>query len=284
MAGIGTTLIVGASLGYRTVGVELESHFMALAQGNIYLLRRKMPQAPVPVIVQGDARRLTEVLQLADGAVCSPPYADTMGKTEQQGKKCDALRAEKGIRDHRYSGAVSSPPYSTAALSDGGGIAKRGYGPDGKDKVGDRTYQKRTHGSNAAQVGNLKDPVGDNDEAQIGNKNAGTYLSAMLQVYRELHAILKPGGVCCLVTKNPIKNGEIRRLDEDTIRLMEAAGFTLIERVRAMLTEELGEQMTMDGGSTRIRREHKSFFKRLHDRKRPDLAVDHEDVMFFRSV
>ena len=217
-----------------------------------------------------------------------------------------------------YSGAVSSPPY--LEMVDGGGIAKRGYGEGGKDKVGDRTYQKRTHGEAPAQIVNLKDPAHDIDavltsppfedsepqylgqkfraphdstgnlqvggfesaKEQISSLQAETYLSAMLEVYRELAAVLKPGGVVCLVTKNPIKGGKIRALDADTIRLMEAAGFGLIERKRAMLAQELGEQTLLGGGSVKIRRERKSFFKRLYEKKHPEMRVDHEDVLFFR--
>jgi hypothetical protein len=65
---------------------------------------------------------------------------------------------------------------------------------------------------------------------------------------------------------------------------MEAAGFTLIERKHAMLSEDLGEQMTMDGGIKKIQRVRMSFFKRLHVRKYPELAVLWEDVLFFRSA
>lgn len=120
-------------------------------------------------------------------------------------------------------------------------------------------------------------------EGQIGNEKGETYLSAMLQVYQQLSIVLKVGGVVCLVTKNPVKKGQIRRLDLDTIRLMEACGFALIERYNAMLAEEI-EQGHLFGGPTTKRRERKSFFKRLFEKLHPDLRVDHEDVLFFRKA
>ncbi|KKK61141.1 hypothetical protein LCGC14_3017300, partial [marine sediment metagenome] len=174
------------------------------------------------------------------------------------------------------------------------------------------------YGSQTAQIGNLPDPKGDIDAvlssppylgvadakrhpgdkletekrhvlgyghgaAQIGGMKTETYLSAMRRVYAQLHLVLKPGGVVCLVTKNPVKKGQIRRLDRDTIRLMEVCGFRLMERQMAMLAEDLGVQQRLDGGADTIRRERKSFFKRLFERKYPDLRVDHEDVLWFRK-
>lgn len=41
MAGIGTTLVVGATLGYRCIGVELEDHFLKLAAANLILISRR---------------------------------------------------------------------------------------------------------------------------------------------------------------------------------------------------------------------------------------------------
>jgi len=451
MAGIGTTLVVGASLGYQTVGVELERHFLEMADANVEKLMAKMPGAPRPVVLGGDARSLIKVLAEAqvagvltsppyagniggdsgidaslekkvsgvhaqhkirqdyDGVVASPPYADQdLTGARQFRSRFEPARPEARANPHEgYDGVVSSPPFSDQAAAGGGcGIAKRGYGPGGTDKVGDRAYMARTQGTSDGQIGNLKDPAGDIDavltsppwergarggqqgwsdpdkaaavaaekykdgsrrghrasaeaiaaqmrrdekrvygesegqianlpfgmidaalssppyeassqcqdknfrrddrfregdwhqqkrnnpnfpespssDGQIGKERGDTYLSAMLAVYRELHAVLKPGGVCALVTKNPVKNGAIRRLDEDTIRLMEAAGFTLIERKHAMLSEDLGEQMTMDGGIKKIQRVRMSFFKRLHVRKYPELAVLWEDVLFFRSA
>lgn len=214
---------------------------------------------------------------------------------------------------------MSSPPFLEAKA--GAGISRRGYGEDGKDKVGERTYSNATVGKTTGQIGNLPNPNGDIDAAlssppydreehnrwrknkawpihqnaaaggesygdsngQIGNIKGETYCAAMLQVYRQFHQVLKPEGVVCLVTKNPVKKGKIRRLDLDTIRLMEAAGFTLLERQQAMLVENLGTQHRFQGESVVIRRERKSFFKRLFERKHPDLRVDHEDVLWFQK-
>lgn len=400
MCGIGTTLICGASMGFKTVGCELELHFIDLAEGNIELLMSKMPSAPRPVLLRGDARNLSAVLHGANGAVTSPPYAEAMQtghaidesklSAVKEGKRKDGGANFQGRSPRSYSGVVTSPPYGDqvpsepiaawvlkVAKEDSMGEAVRRYRAEVMDKLpkhgrwsdaniqahieaalriragghysgaissppyaGEPGHRDATPTGNSrlatekrqphcyttdrqdrAQIGNLKDPRGDidavlssppygdvmstaeargkpssgwiedkgiphnkygSDEAQIGNKNAETYLSAMLAVYRDLHAVLKPGGVVCLVTKNPVKAGKIRRLDDDTIRLMEAAGFELIERVQALLAEDLGEQMTLDGGAVKIRRERKSFFKRLFERKRPDLKVDHEDVTFFR--
>jgi hypothetical protein len=433
MAGIFTTGIVGATLGYKVLGIELESHFVEMAKANIELLRTKMPGAPAPVVVQGDARWLRQVLASADAAITSPPYVDqtmpmsirsTLRQLWKQRKHNEAIagykqdqqrQVQKGQKfgtdseevirrrfeeciereQGNYSGVVSSPPYAEslrnpsgidaakeakpsgphaqhkiaenydAAVTSppysealtGGGICKTGHFNDAK--LADRQYKPDVHGHNPAQIGNLRDPKGDiecvidgvlssppyggthiaesqdntqarrgqarwvgrgghkmagkgkwghqysrDTQAQLANlpdeQAPGTYLAAMLQVYGEVHTVLRPGGVVALVTKNPVKAGKIRRLDDDTIRLCEAVGFRLVERVRAMLSEDLGEQtgMKLDyqttdeegnplsvmvGAHKRIRRERFSFFKRLHIRKHPELAVRWEDILFFQK-
>ena len=362
LAGIFTTGIVGATLGYRIVGIELEKHFIDLAQQNIELLKQKFPKYTIwtPRLIQGDARRLREVLSCQppvasavtsppyssefreqhpgtkggkvgleaerggsfrgySGVVTSPPYAESLGTDTTHGPNSQAARASRQFRHDPYSGAISSPPYTDSISSNKGTFDPEKFvkpgGPHSQANIPSR-YSK-SHG----QIGNLRDPRNDIDgvlssppyedseqkcDGQKARWTTGkdaallrrkgdyvpqssmgrgeTYLSAILAVYRELHTVLKPHGVVCLVTKNPVKAGAIRRLDADTIRLMEAAGFTLIERKMAMLSEDLGEQGRLEGGTDKIRRERKSFFKRLFERKRPDLAVDHEDVMFFRKV
>lgn len=436
MGGIGTTAIVGASLGYRVAMIELERHFIELAQGNLYLWEHKHGRRPPVALFHGDARKLSELLggvnssgavssppyagnprqgndhhperqeggglwpgnydaEPAAAAISSPPYGDSalpfavnwkamrMARDGQWDEAIAYVRAKEraAVRKGQkfgeatdetirrrleealdrvaggYSGngarapvdkAVSSPPF-LAALR-GGGIQETGYG-DGSDKVGERTYAASTVGKTPGQIGNLRDPAGDIDTVidgaltsppwfkeargglqgfsdsakasgvaaermragqrggngasaeaiqrqmeraaehvygdspeQVGNTEGETYCLAMLQVYRQLHLVLKPGGVVALVTKNPVRKGKLRRLDLDTIGLMDAAGFTLLERHRAMLREELGAQHTLDGGVVEVVRERKSFFKRLHEKRNPDLRVDHEDVLFFRKV
>jgi len=177
--------------------------------------------------------------------------------------------------------AITSPPYA--------GVP--GTHDNEESRLGLEKGQIRQYGqSDARQIGNLPDVEITNQKSEI--RNAGldirhpapeTYCSAMLQVYRGMHAVLKPGGVVALVTKNRVKRGKIRRLDEDTIRLMEAAGFVLLDRVRAMLAEDLGAQLSLEGADKPIRRERKSFFKRLFENKNPKLKVDWEDVMFFQK-
>ena len=490
MAGQGTTLIVGASLGFRTVGVELESHFIKMCEDNFELLMRKMPGAERPVLIQGDARRLSELLGRSDAVVSSPPYGDQELQRELHGEphrrqvqptgrgysgsvssppyaeseitgkghfksrfephcspaaanpregyagivtsppysdqsviagagmtarilrevkehgmdaavklyretvmdrqKAHGRWSDDNIRKHiemalatkkdGYSAAVSSPPYPSEfraehpgtkggqiALENQRGGSFRGYAdaavsspPYSQTMSVAKKHGKRADNLNAskgihpnlygrggAQIGNLKDPIGDIDailssppwedqsrggqqgwsdpekssvvaaeayktgkrkghpasakaiaaqmkrdeqkvygesKGQIGQERGDTYLSAMLTVYRELARVLKSGGISVLVTKNPVKAGQIRRLDLDTIRLMEAAGFILIEHKHAMLREDLGEQGALLGPAKVIRRERKSFFKRLHEARRPDLAVNFEDILFFRRA
>ena len=458
MAGIGTTGIVGASLGYNVLLLELEYHFLSMAAANICVLRTKMPDAGKISLLQGDARQLEAVLVHADaaGALSSPPYSSEFreqhpgtrggeiaqesqrggsfrgygaavssppyGGEPRQGTDQHSERQEggewsgkyqggchpdrlKGASHNKMAGAVTSPTYGDSGLQVGCSHAVRKLAAEGKWDEATALFQqfeeeqvrrgmRRSvrsdpairaviqrslesenagysggarapeaavaspvypddpskhkgsegpgsgskarlarsphpgsvpYGSQTAQIGNLPDPKGDIDAvlssppyhqdmnrdrktsaswekhcagrgglpvernygtspAQIENvKNQETYLSAMRQVYAQLHLVLQPGGVVCLVTKNPVKKGQIRRLDQDTILLMEAVGFTFLERQMAMLAEELGVQQRLDGGADRIRCERKSFFKRLFERKYPDLRVDHEDMLWFQK-
>ena len=62
--GIGSTGIIGGLRGYRVVCVELEPKFVALAERNFELHRRTWETFgdPLPVMIQGDSRRLRELV------------------------------------------------------------------------------------------------------------------------------------------------------------------------------------------------------------------------------
>ena len=104
------------------------------------------------------------------------------------------------------------------------------------------------------------------DSDNIGNLKSESYLEAMLQVYRECWKVLKQSGKLILVTKNFIRDKQVVRLDLDTIRLCEAAGFTLQDRWYFKLPT-------------------KSFWRILYRRKYPDVPeVEYEDVLVFKKI
>ena len=55
MAGIFTTGIVGATLGYQVIGIELEPHFIEMALANIAFAEKKFHPLGLCGIWQGDA-------------------------------------------------------------------------------------------------------------------------------------------------------------------------------------------------------------------------------------
>lgn len=345
MAGIGTTLICAASLGYHAIGIELEPHFYRLCRENLdHAMERirHLPQPGTAEILQGDARQLKAMpsgtYQVAS-AVTSPPYGDQAltdtanissdgyaatvtsppyGGKDDHGDDPHPERMQgHGVLFRGYSGAVSSPPYGDASLPSSVPHSIRALARAGQWNqaiAASREYEREqlakgwirsvrsddelrkrieqalendmgNYGARApegAQIGNLRDPDGDIETAlRKDHEGKETYCRAMLRVYQQMHAVLRPGGVVALVTKNPVRDGRLRRLDLDTVRLMAAAGFEFIERCEAMLAEET-ELPDLFGPPQVKRKERKSFFKRLAERNGSP-RVDHEDVLFFRS-
>ncbi len=88
----------------------------------------------------------------------------------------------------------------------------------------------------------------------------------MLQVYQGCFRVLKDNGLMILVTKNFIRNKKIVSLDEDTIKLCEKCGFTLIERLKRRITQQ-------------------SFWRNIYQQKFPDAPViNSEDILIFRKI
>ncbi|MBA7644820.1 hypothetical protein ES703_52567 [subsurface metagenome] len=93
----------------------------------------------------------------------------------------------------------------------------------------------------------------------IGNFPDETYLAAMLKVYQEIAEV---SDILAVIIKNPTRNKQLRRLDLDTIRILELAGWNIHCQHRALLFEEL-EQATLFGETTKMVKGRMSFFKRL---------------------
>jgi modification methylase len=98
MAGIGTTIVEAAALGRRTIGIELEHRWVALARENLgHALTSE--QRRLARMRRGDARRLPvllgEMAGTVDLVVVSPPYGCDAGVIDKpawrSGRRlCDA--------------------------------------------------------------------------------------------------------------------------------------------------------------------------------------------------
>lgn len=112
----------------------------------------------------------------------------------------------------------------------------------------------------------------------IGNQQGESYLSAMFKVYQQ--AYLCGISPLVVVTKNPTRNGALRRLDLDTISLLQACGYEIFDYHRSILFET-HTQNTLDGPSKDVHKGRISFFKRLSLEKGTTVA-QWEDIIFAR--
>ena len=238
--------------------------------------------SPPYLMPEGGGKAIASMAHYLDPGLANRQYVPE--QFSKDGAQIGNLRDPKGDID----AVLSSPPWEDQQR---GGNPKSAWSDTTKASEiasqNSRQGPKNRHSASPeairAQMERDDLRVYGSSEGQIGNSNGETYLSAMLQVYRQLWLVLKPAGVVALVTKNPVKNKQIRRLDLDTIALMEKAGFELIEHKYAMLAETMQHGHLFGGQETR-KRERKSFFKRLYEKKNPHLSVDFEDVLYFRKL
>lgn len=180
--------------------------------------------------------------------IFSPPYEATFNESQHSlsgiSKRDSALARSGGYGGYsgkKVDSIITSPPY------------------EGINTTGTADTYEGSHSPNS-QV-QLKDYR--ESQENIGNLKNDSYLSAMLQVYKQCLSVLKPGGIMALVTKNFIRNKQEVRLDEDTIKLCQQAGFTFKERHYRKLTNQ-------------------SFWRVIYQQKYPEAPVlDKEDILVF---
>ena len=291
--GIGTTGLIGAYRGYNCISVELEAHFVALAHANIDKNARKLLSIgrPIPVHVQGDSRNLREYVAAIAGAVTSPPYADqfashdnfvaphdTKGRMDTgrnaYGQQPDnATPGQLGamkpgdymatIEKIKADGSITSPPYADSAQSRDGDFTLNATETNPTPRRLDtRTYY----------------PAEMATPGQLGAMNVPSYWEAVAQVYAELYAALQPGGAAAIVVKDYIKKGKRVDLCDQTAAVLEATGFTVVERCKAWLIHDRTAP-TLFGEDHTKRVERKSFFRRLAE-KNGSPRIDWEEVIW----
>jgi DNA modification methylase len=190
-----------------------------------------------------------------DKIITSPPYEAVVNGTGEGPLVTSKRNPNYRPMPSGYSvdSIITSPPYEGSleiSLKQGQTRGARGREQARRIKTNSKTYWEGGIGENADNIGNLK---------------SDTYLQAMLQVYQQCYKVLKPQGLMILVTKNFIRNKQIVRLDLDTIKLCEQAGFSFVRRRHRKLPSQ-------------------SFWRTIYHQKYPDVPViDKEDVLVFRK-
>lgn len=219
-----------------------------------------------------------------DKIITSPPYG---GRTEHKPgydyHRRDEERGHRAYRSHR-DGYFSDDPNQIGNLSHGeiDNIVTSPPYEDSKpfrdidfmknivhdQNVKARKEEASHHRTDEAELKYLDKINGVEYEQpdNIGTLKGETYLSEMLQVYRECFKVLNTNGKMMLVVKNFIRDQKVVRLDLETIKLCEAVGFKLIDQWYFKLPT-------------------RSFWKILYHRKYPDLPkIEYEDVLIFQKV
>ena len=111
------------------------------------------------------------------------------------------------------------------------------------------------------------------DKANLGHARGPAYESAMAAIYTACLAVLRPGGILAVVTKNTRRKGRTLDLAGLTVALAEAAGFTYLQHVVALHAAVRGDDLVA----------RPSFWqtvqlRRAHERGEPVHLVVHEDL------
>lgn len=301
MGGTGLTNICAGAKGYKTISVELEEKFIGFEKQNKEYAEHKLYKPLDWQILQGDSRKLSELLSERGLVTCtSPPYADLERRDrsiEPSGIKDTFPRGDKNI-SAGYKGmvTVSSPPYGEAINADKGGIDWKKAGrpdrlPENNPAPSVQGTQELRYSQDQGNIGNLPDkplksimsPLYDGHKGHGGNDLTGimtekgllpiygheegqigdTQSESYLSAMKQVYSeIAKVSDVLVLVLKNPTRNKQLRRLDLDTIAILKQAGWTIHCQHCAVLFEEL-EQGHLFGENIKKVKGHMSFFKRL---------------------
>lgn len=258
---------------------------------------------------QGGDRAEGNIETLKEGSVeaviTSPPYSDISAGAgglnskpakhpgQQSGRSTTAASQDTDQKYGKSEGQISrlsggsveavvtSPPWESNC--EGVMKASKFKDPEAFAKA------QSTKGSGCSVGAKLKSMKLDEErdtygqtEGSIGNTQKETYWQAMKDVYASVFQAIKPGGVLACVVKDYVKEKQRVCLCDDTCKLLEHVGFTITERIHAMLVKETREA-DMFEGETVQKKERKSFFRRLHEKKPGAVKIDWEEVLIARK-
>lgn len=169
-----------------------------------------------------------------DAIITSPPFADQNQNTKafsdhKEDCNCSYCRKCKGNAGEMQGGIEYSEDKDNIGNLKHGKIDIVITSPpfEGVEPFHDKKFRDKYLPRKNADKGYTENKQ---DKKQVANLKGKTYLSEMLKIYKECFKVLKPEGFMVLVTKNFVRAGKQMRLDLDTIKLCEAAGFKLYAR------------------------------------------------------
>lgn len=148
--------------GMNWTGMELELKFVDLGGQNIALWNKKfgrMPHWGTARLLQGDSRKMLEVVGRVDGSVSSPPYADGSQHTGGDDPHPEKMQGGK-YHGVGITGAISSPPYSEARIGQESGQEHCGNG----DQYGETAGQLGAMGAGDFSAALSSPPYADSDQ------------------------------------------------------------------------------------------------------------------------
>ena len=206
MAGVGTTGVEAVLLGRHAILVDIESKFTELCKKNLENVEKIFgkasfkPKLGKAVVITGDSRRLSTLLQQhADAIVTSPPYSQSVG---HQGG-LDKSDFKHGCRyrerypkskenignlkhDETVDTILTSPPYSEQLQ------AKADY-EKRKERLAKLGHTNKTHGLLRGQKSTSK-VIGGDERYSENPDNIGN---------------LKHGQISTIITSPPYANQEV---------------------------------------------------------------------------
>ena len=282
------------SIGLNWVGVELEAKFVILGNQNIALWKRQLsgwPNLGTARIVQGDSRRIGEVVKGAGMILSSPPYCEGLGHGMTKTRDVDIKKGLVMLAQSTYghtpgnlanmkegdiAAVISSPPYEGSLH------------PNESREIEESRLKRRGLISTLAKSSRDGHFAGDHNRGytesnnNLGNSSGSTFWSASLEIVQGCYSILRPGGHAIWVCKDYVKGGKRVPFSDRWQALCKSVGFTLVCRHQAMLVKSYGKQTCLNGDCEEITVERKSFFRRLAESKGSP-RIDHEDVICLKK-
>lgn len=215
-----------------------------------------------------------------DAVIGSPPYSQEGLGHRGKPSEIDIKKALHGrinnaeygqtegnlgnLKEGSFDIAISSPPWEKQMQQDKGSLLTKWC--EQHDRNPDAMSRKQIY-----------DAYGKTD-GQLGNSSGDTFWEASKEIVQQCYELLKPGGHAIWVTKAYCKKGAIVDFPGRWKALCESVGFKTVCEHQASLVKKYGTQIKTNGEDEYIEVSRKSFFRRLHETKRPDLKIDWEMV------